>query len=112
MLLGADIVLDPLEPVTDEFYDIAAVKTDEMVVARTSERFLISRRVFGETVFGDQAALLKQVQRVIDRGPGDLDPSGNHAIVEVFGIKVPLAVQDCVQDRKTLRREPLSTAFS
>lgn len=102
VLFTAYFVLYLLQTVADEFDDVAAFQTDEMVVAGAAKCLLVSRRVLSEPVFGHETAILQEVKRIIDGRLRDLDPLGNHPVVQRLGIEMPLALQYRIKNGKAL----------
>jgi hypothetical protein len=102
----AYLILYRLEPFIDKFDDIAAFQADQVVMLRAAERFLVPGGALREPVFGDQPAILQEIKRVVDCCLGDFDPFGDHSVVQILGVKVPLALQYGIEDRKTRRGGP------
>ena len=72
-------------------------------------RLFVSRDILCETVFGDKAAVLQEVERVVYGSLRDLHARRLDPIIEGFGIEMPLALQYCVKDGKSFRRRPQLT---
>jgi hypothetical protein len=95
---AADFFLDAIQAFVDELMDIATLEANKVMVVRTSERFFISRRIVVESILGNQATILKEVEGVIDSSARNFLSAGQQPIVESFGIEVTLGFDDCIQD--------------
>jgi hypothetical protein len=98
ILLAADLFLNAIQAFIDELDEITAFETDQMMVMRASEGFLISRAVLCEPVLGDESAFLQKVEGVVDGGLGNLCTAGDHAVIEAFCVEMPLALEDGIED--------------
>jgi hypothetical protein len=69
VLIRADFFLEFVEAFVHEFDQVAALKADQVVMVGLAEGLLIAGTMFGEPVFGDEAAFLKKIQGIVDSGP-------------------------------------------
>jgi hypothetical protein len=69
--LFGNILLHSLDCVVLEFHDLAAMFTDEVIMMMFAGYFE-PRLVFIEVAFGQQLAVLQQLERAIDRGVTDM----------------------------------------
>ena len=105
VLVRADFFLELVEPFVHEFDEIAALEADQVVVVWLAECLLIAGAVLGKSVFGDEAAILEEIQSIVHCGPGDFSPAGYQAVVEVICIEVSLALRDGGENRHAGRGE-------
>ena len=98
VFLAADFFLDAIQAFIDELDQVPTFETDQMVVMRASEGFLVSRAVFCEPVLGDEPAFLQKVKGVVDGGLGNLGPAGDHAVIKAFRVEMPLTLEDGIED--------------
>jgi hypothetical protein len=87
-----DILLHPLDCIVFKFHDLTALFTDEMVVMVLARDFKASL-VFIEVSFGQQLALLEQLEGPIDGSVPDVRIYFLDLSVELFGADMTAEVE-------------------
>ena len=103
-MLGADFLLQLVQFVVNELNDVAAFQADQMVVAWPPEGLFIPGVVFAEAVPGNQAAVDKQVECIIDGGPGNLHPFCVELCEKVVRVEVTPCMHNLIEQEKALAR--------
>jgi hypothetical protein len=85
--LARDLVLELLDLLALELDDRAAARVDQMVVMLV-RRLLVARPAVAEVVPLQDAGLLEQADRAIDRGDGDLRIDGVRPAVQLLDVRV------------------------
>ena len=99
-----DSLFDRLDPGVAEFYHLARIGKDNMVVIPVEIGFFVLRLILPELVFSHQAAFQQQFYGVVQGGPAYTVLLVLHFDVQGFYIKVIFIVVDLLKYGKTLGR--------
>jgi len=102
---------DRLDARIAEFDDFARIGHDDVVVLLVEIGFFVMRLVLPELMLPDQSAVEQQFDRVVQRCAADTIIFVLHFDVEVFYVKMVLAIVNFLQDRIAFRRFAMAFAF-
>jgi len=111
VIVDAHLLLDGLQPLGIEFYNVAAILADHVIVMMVSVRMLVDVTPFSRP--GDlfhQSALHEKVQCPVYRGPGRFDSPIPESEIEMFGFEVTMEGKDLFKNSGPLFRK-LETLF-
>jgi hypothetical protein len=105
-MLCANFLLQLVQIVVYEFDDITALQTDQMIVPGPSKRFFEPGVVLAKPVFGDQAALDKQIEGIVHGSPRNPHTSRIQLRKEIVSVEVSSGVHNFIEEKKALPGRP------
>jgi hypothetical protein len=104
--VSTHLTLQAIQSFVHELNDIAAFKTNHVMMMRLSGCPFIPSAAFVEPVLRNQAATLKQFKGIVDSRPGNFDALSDKPVVESLGIKMSLDQNDFIKNCMTLWSRP------
>src|SRR5476651_256517 len=103
--LFGDPALKPFDVLVAEFDDASGLDIDQVIVVRLRSLF-VTRAAVAKIMALQNAGILEQLYRAIDRGDGDVRIDGRRALVELFGIGMVGGLRQHTGDHPALFGHP------